>query len=80
MCIRDRPRAVREAAQRYAPFVVAEWCYETARSLSAFYRDCPVLRAEQPELRGARLQLVAATAQALTNGLALLCIRAPQRM
>jgi arginyl-tRNA synthetase len=74
------PRAVREAAQRYAPFVVAEWCYETARSLSAFYRDCPVLRAEQPELRGARLQLVAATAQALTNGLALLCIRAPQRM
>jgi arginyl-tRNA synthetase len=74
------PRAVREAAQRYAPFVIAEWCYDTARALSALYRDCPVLRAEQPELRSARLQLVAATAQALTNGLALLCIRAPQRM
>jgi arginyl-tRNA synthetase len=74
------PRAVREAADRYAPFVIAEWCYETARALSAFYRDCSVLKAENEELRNARLHLVAATAQALKNGLALLCINAPDRM
>ncbi len=74
------PRAVREAAERYAPFVIAEWCYETARALSAFYRDCPVRKAESADLRAARLHLVAATAQALRNGLALLCIRAPERM
>lgn len=74
------PQAVREASERYAPFVVAEWCYTTARALSAFYRDCPVLRAETAELRAARLQLVSATAQALHNGLALLGIRAPERM
>jgi arginyl-tRNA synthetase len=74
------PGAVREAGERYAPFVIAEWAYETARALSAFYHDCPVLRAETPELREARLRLVAATAQALKNGLALLGIRAPERM
>jgi arginyl-tRNA synthetase len=74
------PQAVREASERYAPFVVAEWCYTTARALSAFYRDCPVLRAETAELRATRLQLVSATAQALHNGLALLGIRAPERM
>jgi arginyl-tRNA synthetase len=74
------PGAVREAGERYAPFVIAEWSYETARALSAFYRDCPVLRAETPELQAARLRLVAATAQALKNGLALLGIRAPERM
>ena len=74
------PAAVREAGARYAPFVVAEWCYDTARALSAFYRDCPVLKAETPELRAARLHLVAATAQALKNGLGLLGIRAPERM
>jgi len=74
------PGAVREAGERYAPFVIAEWSYETARALSAFYHDCPVLRAETPELRAARLRLVAATAQALKNGLALLGIRAPERM
>ena len=74
------PGAVREAGARYAPFVIAEWCYEAARALSGFYRDCPVLKAETPELRAARLQLVAATAQALKNGLGLLGLRAPERM
>ena len=74
------PDAVREAGARYAPFVVAEWCYETARSLSGFYHDCSVLKAETPELRAARLHLVAATAQALRNGLGLLGLQAPERM
>ncbi len=75
------PAAVREAGARYAPFVVAEWCYDTARALAGFYRDCPVLRAETPpELRAARLRLVAATAQVLRNGLGLLGLRAPERM
>ncbi len=74
------PEIVREAGARLAPFVVAEWCYETARALSAFYRDCQVLKAETPELRAARMRLVAATAQALKNGLALLSIRVPERM
>lgn len=74
------PAAVREAGARYAPFVVAEWCYEMARALSGFYRDCPVLKATTPELRTARLRLVAATAQSLRNGLALLGLKAPERM
>jgi len=74
------PAAVREAGERYAPFVVAEWCYNMARALSGFYRDCSVLKAETPALRAARLRLVAATARALRNGLALLGIRAPKRM
>lgn len=74
------PGAVREAGARYAPFVVAEWCYEMARALAGFYRDCSVLKAETPELRAARLRLVAATAQALRNGMGLLGIKAPERM
>ncbi|MEM8532575.1 MAG: arginine--tRNA ligase [Chloroflexota bacterium] len=74
------PKTTREAGARYAPFVVANWCYDTARALSTFYQECPVLKAETPELRAARLYLVAATAQALKNGLAMLGIRAPERM
>lgn len=72
--------AVREAGARYAPFVIADWCYTTAREFGIFFEQCPVLRAETPALRAARLQLVAATANALRNGLALLGIRAPERM
>jgi arginyl-tRNA synthetase len=74
------PEALREAGARYASFVIAEWCYTTAREFGVFFEQCPVLRAETPELREARLALVAATATALKNGLALLGIKAPERM
>ncbi len=74
------PEAIREAAARYAPFVVAEWCYTTAREFGTFFEQCPVLRAETAPLRAARLSLVAATATALKAGLTLLGITAPERM
>lgn len=74
------PDAVREAGARYAPFVIADWCYTTAREFGVFFEQCPVLKAETRELRAARLALVAASAQALKNGLGLLGIRAPERM
>lgn len=74
------PDAVREAGARYAPFVIADWCYTTAREFGVFFEQCQVLRAETAELRAARLALVAATAQALKNGLGLLGIKAPERM
>lgn len=74
------PGAVREAADRYATFVIAEWCYDTARTFSAFYRDCPVVKADDDAVRTARLALTAATAQALRNGLGLLGIHVPERM
>ncbi|NJL05617.1 MAG: arginine--tRNA ligase [Chloroflexaceae bacterium] len=74
------PQAVREAGNRYAPFVLADWCYTTAREFGVFFEQCPVLKAATPDLRAARLLLVAATAQALHNGLALLGIQAPERM
>ncbi len=74
------PGAVREAADRYATFVIAEWCYDTARTFSAFYRDCPVVKADDDVVRTARLALTAATAQALRNGLGLLGIHVPELM
>ncbi|NJP07432.1 MAG: arginine--tRNA ligase [Chloroflexaceae bacterium] len=74
------PEAIREAGQRYAPFVIADWCYTTARAFGVFFEQCPVLKADSPSLRDARLTLVAATAQALKNGLHLLGIQSPERM
>lgn len=72
--------AVRRAGAGYAPYHIADWLYSTAREFARFYRERSVLQAETPELRAARLRLVGATAQALQNGLALLGIRAPERM
>jgi arginyl-tRNA synthetase len=74
------PLAVRAAGARYAPHILAEWCYETARATAAFYRDCPVLAVPSPDLRAARLHLVDAAARCLRNGLGLLGIGTPEQM
>ena len=74
------PMASREAAAEHALVPVAGWCHSTARAFAAFYRDCPVLIADDPNLRAARLRLVGATALALANGLHVLGISAPERM
>ena len=74
------PDMVRRAGANYAPYIIADWLYPMAREFARFYRDLSVLKAATPELRAARLHLVAATAQALRNGLHLLGIRVPERM
>lgn len=75
------PHAVREAGEKYSPAIVADWTFQLAKTFSTFYDQCPVLRDDVPaDLRGARLALVAATAQGIKNGLALLGIQAPERV
>ena len=75
------PHAVREAGEKYLPATVADWTFQLAKAFSTFYDQCPVLKDDVPEERKlARLALVGATAQGLRNGLALLGIRAPERV
>jgi arginyl-tRNA synthetase len=73
------PGVVRRAAAEYAPHVVAEWLYETAREFSRLWRDVSILQAPAG-VREARLGLVAAVGQGIQNGLRLLGIEAPTRM
>ena len=74
------PRFSATSPSGVRPYVIAEWCYETARATAAFYRDCPVLAAPADDLRSARLHLVDAAARSLRNGLGLLGIGAPEQM
>lgn len=73
------PDEVQRAAAEYRPLPIANLAYETARALNDFYNTCPVLKAE-PNVRSARLRLVAAARQALANLLWLLVIKAPEAM
>lgn len=59
---------------------IANYTLELARLFSSFYNDCPVLKAESPEVVTARLQLCQATLQTLKNALGILGIEAPERM
>jgi arginyl-tRNA synthetase len=73
------PDEVRRAAAEYRPLVIASYVYDLAKRFNDFYHACPVLQSPEPT-RTARLALVAATRQALANGLGLLDIVAPDAM
>lgn len=73
------PDVVEDAAVRRAPNHAAEYLLHFAERVNAMYEALPVLQAES-EVRDARLLLVRAAAIILRNGLALLGIKAPERM
>jgi arginyl-tRNA synthetase len=74
------PGAVAEAAARRAPHLVAVYALELAQGLSAFYRDCPVLKADDEALTSFRLATCVATRSVLARALGLLGVGAPETM
>lgn len=77
--IAQLPAEVRRAAREYKPLYIAVYLFQLAKSFNDFYRDCPVLKADEPT-RQSRLALVEAARRTLANGLRLLGIPAPTAM
>jgi arginyl-tRNA synthetase len=73
------PGEVQRAAAEYKPLAIASIAYDIAKAFAGFYDACPVVQAE-PQVRAARLRLVAAVMQIIANSLALLGITAPEVM
>jgi len=71
---------VREVEGSLQPHTLCTYLYDVASAFSTFFHSCPVLKAETPELRAARLNLTALTARILTHGLGLLGIETLERM
>ncbi|MFH0752843.1 MAG: arginine--tRNA ligase [archaeon] len=69
-----------DAARQYKPSVLAKCLVTVAQTFNEFYHSCNCLKEEDAGLRNARLELVAATAQVLKNGLGLLGLKAPKEM
>jgi arginyl-tRNA synthetase len=61
-------------------FHLAEYIYALCVAFNTFYNHCPVLTAETPEMKGARLLLVNLCRQVLNNGLQLLGITPLERI
>ncbi len=73
------PSMVGMAANDLSPHHVAFWLKDCAADFHAYYNAERVL-VDDADLKLARLALLAATRQVLSNGLALLGVSAPQRM
>jgi len=68
------------AAAEYKPSFVTTYLWGLAKAYSGFFQNCPVLKAETPELRQSRLLLCDLTARVIQRGLDLLGIRTVERM
>jgi arginyl-tRNA synthetase len=68
------------AAAEYLPHVLTGYLWDLAKSYSGFYNNCPVLKAETPELRAGRLLLCDLTARTIQQTLGLLGIQTVERM
>jgi len=74
------PEVIQEAGERRQPHLPALYAAELALAFNAFYEVAPVIDAETPELRSARLHLVNCVRIVLRNALELIGISAPERM
>lgn len=73
------PDKIRECSEQRRPHLLAGYAFETASMFNQFYRDCPVLTAEEG-LRDARLALVETAKWVLGNVLDCMGISAPEEM
>ncbi len=64
----------------YRPHLITSYLWDLAKTYSGFFQNCPVLKAETPELRQSRLLLCDLTARVIQRGLELLGIRTVERM
>jgi arginyl-tRNA synthetase len=64
----------------YRPNLLTDYLFELAGKYSAFFENCPVLKAETDALRNSRLLLCDLTARTLRRGLNLLGIEVVERM
>ncbi len=69
-----------DAPSQLAPHYLTVYAKELAMLFHAFYRDCRVVDADQPELTQARLTLVRAAKNVLARVLHLMGMSAPERM
>ena len=72
--------ALEGSMRDYRPNFLSAYLYELANRYSAFFENCPVLRAESETLRDSRLLLCDLTAKTIRKGLELLGIQVVSRM
>lgn len=74
------PSAVAQAAQTLRPSMVCTQIYTLTKAYNRFQQECDVIHQTDPDVVQARLLMVTATRAALSWGLSLLGIPAPERM
>ena len=78
--IYEYPKAIEEAAATYDPSVIANYCYDLAKSFHKFWHDLSIFNADTEGVKVFRLQLSQSVGHVLKHGMDLLGIEMPERM
>ena len=70
------PEKVLSAIAEYEPSVITRYILDVAAAYNRFYHNCPVLSAENADVRAARVALTRATNIVLGNAFPLICMKA----
>ena len=71
--------SIKQAAEKYEPYIVARYLIELAQNFSSFYNENKII-GEEKSIQDARLYLAYATGVVLKAGAALLGIQMPDKM
>jgi arginyl-tRNA synthetase len=74
------PGILKEAGQQFAPSIVADYAFHTAKLFNSFYAEHSIAKAESEEKKALRMRLAQFTATVLRTSMQLLGARVPERM
>ncbi|GAB4111355.1 MAG: arginine--tRNA ligase [Thermoflexibacter sp.] len=78
--IASLPKKIKEAAEEYAPSVMADFAYTLAKAYSKFYNELSVFNEPDEATKSMRLALSAETAKAIKTAMGLIGVEVPERM
>lgn len=74
------PKIINSAAESFSPALIANYCFDLAKSFNRFYQETPIFKEEDNALKITRLQISKWVATTLQNGMSLLGIGVPEEM
>ncbi len=73
------PEVIKDAAEKYEPFMISRFAVSVAQHFNKFYHDCQI-NVEDENVKMARLKVVSVTMRVIKDALALLGIECPDQM
>lgn len=73
------PDVIKDAAEKYEPFMISRFAVSVAQHFNKFYHDCQI-NVEDEKVKAARLKVVLATMNVIKSALDLLGMECPEQM
>ena len=74
------PERVQAAIADYEPSVITRYILDVAAAFNRFYQNCPILAAEDADVRATRVAITKAANTVLRNAFPLICLKTMEKI